>query len=91
MCRGVIYRVDPLETAESLRRALYSESHLIIVARLMGKRGACLVTFEGTRPPRTIRYWSVLTKVSTYEARSLVCHNCQGLGHKKDICPHPNT
>ncbi|KAH9359686.1 hypothetical protein HPB48_011602 [Haemaphysalis longicornis] len=27
MCRGVIYRVDPSETAESLRRALYSESH----------------------------------------------------------------
>ncbi|KAH9379218.1 hypothetical protein HPB48_022521 [Haemaphysalis longicornis] len=91
MCRGVIYRVDPSETAESLRRALYSESHHIIAARLMGKRGACLVTFEGTRPPRTIRYWSVLTKVFTYEARSLVCHNCQGLGHKKDICPHPST
>ncbi|KAH9371315.1 hypothetical protein HPB48_011615 [Haemaphysalis longicornis] len=56
MCRGVINRVDPSETAESLRRALYSESHHIIAARLMGKRGACLVTFEGTRPPRTIRY-----------------------------------
>lgn len=91
MCRGVIHRVDPSETAESLRRALYSESHHIIAARLMGKRGACLVTFEGTRPPRMIRYWSVLTKVTTYEARSLVCHNCQGLGHKKDICPHPST
>ncbi|KAH9359688.1 hypothetical protein HPB48_022798 [Haemaphysalis longicornis] len=37
----------------------------------MGKRGACLVTFEGTRPPRMIRYWSVLTKVSSYEACSL--------------------
>ncbi|KAH9373057.1 hypothetical protein HPB48_014380 [Haemaphysalis longicornis] len=90
MCRGVIYRVDPSETAEPLR-ALYSESRHIIAAQLMGKRGACLETFEETRPPRTIRYWSVLTKVSTYEARSLVFHNCQGLGHKKDIFPHPST
>ncbi|KAH9375791.1 hypothetical protein HPB48_004086 [Haemaphysalis longicornis] len=29
--------------------------------------------------------------IPTYEARSLVCHNCQGLGHKKDICPHLST
>ncbi|KAH9363382.1 hypothetical protein HPB48_019486 [Haemaphysalis longicornis] len=36
MCRGVIYRVDPSETAESLRRALYSESNHIIAAQLMG-------------------------------------------------------
>ncbi|KAH9374350.1 hypothetical protein HPB48_013146 [Haemaphysalis longicornis] len=27
MCRGVIHQIDPSETAQSLRRALYSESH----------------------------------------------------------------
>ncbi|KAH9364339.1 hypothetical protein HPB48_012466 [Haemaphysalis longicornis] len=93
MCRGVIHQVDPSETVKSLTKALYSESHHIVAAWLMGKRGACLVTFEGTTPPRTvtIRYGSELTKVSTYEARSLACHNCQGLGHKKYIFPHPTT
>ncbi|KAH9384227.1 hypothetical protein HPB48_026220 [Haemaphysalis longicornis] len=92
MCRGVIYRVEPVGEGGIPKKSpvLGEPPHHHCRAADGGARSLPR-DVRGTRPPRTIRYWSVLTKVSTYEARSLVFHNCQGLGHKKDICPHPST
>lgn len=88
MCRGVIYNVDCNETKAELRAALTCEHRRILDARPMGKRGACLLTFEGRHPPNRVVYYGRITRVSIYEPKSIVCNRCHRFGHKKDVCPH---
>ncbi|KAH7937594.1 hypothetical protein HPB49_013440 [Dermacentor silvarum] len=88
MCRGVIYNVDCNETKTELRAALTCEHRRILDARPMGKRGTCLLTFEGRHPPNTVVYYGRITRVSIYEPKSIVCKRCHRFGHKKDVCPN---
>ncbi|KAH9365037.1 hypothetical protein HPB48_022748 [Haemaphysalis longicornis] len=56
------------------------KSHHIIAARLMGKRGACPVTFEGTRPPRTIGV-NILRELPRLRTRK-----CHALATARGLC-----
>ncbi|KAH7974243.1 hypothetical protein HPB49_012633 [Dermacentor silvarum] len=71
MCRGVIYNVDCNEAKTELRAALTCEHRRILDARPMGKRGTCLLTFEGRHPPNTVVYYGRITRVSIYEPKSI--------------------
>lgn len=87
MSRGVIYDCTPGETSETLVEALDSESVQVLQARPMGKKGAVLITFASRHPPRYVKYWDFLKRVSPYEPRSVACFRCHGPGHKQDVCP----
>lgn len=51
------------------------------------------MTFEGKDPPpslsKKVRYWYEIPPVPPYNARPLICINCHRIGHKADVCPHP--
>ncbi|KAH9382472.1 hypothetical protein HPB48_023069 [Haemaphysalis longicornis] len=87
MSRGVIYDCTPGETSETLVEALDSESVQVLQARPMGKKGAVLITFASRHPPRYVKYWDFLKRVSPYESQSVACFRCHGPGPKQDVCP----
>ncbi|KAG0418018.1 hypothetical protein HPB47_005180 [Ixodes persulcatus] len=49
-----------------------------------------MITFEGNRLPRFVRYALCITPVYPYRAKAVTCTNCHGAGHKQDIC-HKET
>lgn len=53
----------------------------------MGKNGAALITFEGTKIPYTVRLYSMVLRVIPYQPKSLICTTCHAIGHKQDSCP----
>ncbi|KAG0435901.1 hypothetical protein HPB47_018251 [Ixodes persulcatus] len=89
--RGVIYEVDEGEDNTSLRDRLRCDTHDIVTARLLGRKGrTAMITFEGNRLPRFVRYALCITPVYPYRAKAVTCTNCHGAGHKQDIC-HKET
>ncbi|KAG0436028.1 hypothetical protein HPB47_018188 [Ixodes persulcatus] len=75
----------------SLRDRLRCDTHDIVTARLLGRKGrTAMITFEGNRLPRFVRYALCITPVYPYRAKAVTCTNCHGAGHKQDIC-HKET
>ncbi|KAG0439914.1 hypothetical protein HPB47_016464, partial [Ixodes persulcatus] len=75
----------------SLRDRLGCDTHDIVTARLLGRKGrTAMITFEGNRLPRFVRYAPCITPVYPYRAKAVTCTNCHGAGHKQDIC-HKET
>ncbi|KAH9379630.1 hypothetical protein HPB48_020045 [Haemaphysalis longicornis] len=57
----------------SIMTALTTEIVKILAARPMGKCSSALITFESYRPPRIIKYWGTLRKVTPFKVTSFVC------------------
>lgn len=88
--RGVIYLrgSDIKETPETLMDGLDCNTHRIVAARPMGRKGTTvLVTFEGRTIPKYVKFLYETIRVSEYNPRPLICYNCHQLGHKADVCP----
>ncbi|KAG0415202.1 hypothetical protein HPB47_007650 [Ixodes persulcatus] len=89
-CRGIIYlKGEGNDVApESLATDICSRTNTIVAARPLGRKGnTILVTFEGRNLPRKVSYMNEVLNVNEYRPRPLVCFQCHGLGHKKDVCP----
>ncbi|KAG0420851.1 hypothetical protein HPB47_003235 [Ixodes persulcatus] len=89
-CRGIIYlKGEGNDVApESLATDICSRTNTVVAARPLGRKGnTILVTFEGRPLPRKVSYMNEVLNVNEYRPRPLVCFQCHGLWHKKDVCP----
>ena len=67
---------------------LKCNTHRIVAARALEvKKKTILITFEGKKLPRNVRYVFEVYKVAEYKPRPLVCFACHQIGHKADVCP----
>ncbi|KAG0445667.1 hypothetical protein HPB47_023496, partial [Ixodes persulcatus] len=87
--RGVLRGIDQEESESTLLQTLECRTHEILDARRLGKNGAILITFQGTRPPRHLVYNGRVMPVAPYRPTTMVCRRCHRLGHKQNICTHP--
>lgn len=88
--RGVFYGLCPEDTAEDLMNNLSCINRTIVSARPLGSQGnVALVTFEGHTLPNYVLYRMVVKPIVPCWRTGPACHHCHRLGHKSDICPHP--
>ncbi|KAH7978605.1 hypothetical protein HPB49_006092 [Dermacentor silvarum] len=89
VCRGVI-TVHEQETSASLKAKIHWRGGSIAFIRKLGKTAVALLTFEGHHVPRFVHYNSVTTPVREYKRTIPACYCCGMVGHRPDLCPHPN-
>ncbi|KAH6921409.1 hypothetical protein HPB50_027603 [Hyalomma asiaticum] len=89
VCRGVI-TVHEQETSASLKTKIHWRSGNIAFMRKLGKTSVALLTFEGHKVPRFVHYNSVITPVREYKRTIPACYRCGTVGHRVELCPHPN-
>ncbi|KAH7933810.1 hypothetical protein HPB49_017502 [Dermacentor silvarum] len=89
VCRGVI-TVHEQETSASLKAKIHWRGGNIAFIRKLGKTSVALLTFEGHHVPRFVHYNSVVTPVREYKRTIPACYCCGMVGHRPELCPHPN-
>ncbi|KAH7932205.1 hypothetical protein HPB51_029438 [Rhipicephalus microplus] len=57
----------------------------------MGQTNNALVTFEGLKVPRYIRFYGAELRCYPHCPRQVVCKICLKLGHRDDHCPTPDV
>ncbi|KAH7940993.1 hypothetical protein HPB49_008825 [Dermacentor silvarum] len=87
--RGVI-TVHEQETSASLKAKIHWRGGNIAFIRKLGKTSVALLTFEGHHVPRFVHYNSVVTSVREYKRTIPACYCCGTVGHRPELCPHPN-
>ncbi|KAH7967075.1 hypothetical protein HPB49_022195 [Dermacentor silvarum] len=89
VCRGVI-TVHEQETSASLKAKIHWRGGNIAFIRKLGKTSVALLAFEGHHVPRFVHYNSVVTPVREYKRTIPACYCCGTVGHRPELCPHPN-
>ncbi|KAG0414308.1 hypothetical protein HPB47_008538 [Ixodes persulcatus] len=91
-CRGVITKIGFGFSTEYLTekiRPMGPEGPRVLNARMMGESDGVLITFQGIRVPRFVRFGMVECRCKPYFPKEQVCDVCLGLGHRRDVCPYP--
>ncbi|KAH6932386.1 hypothetical protein HPB50_005102 [Hyalomma asiaticum] len=86
-CRGVVH-VSQDETSETVRSKLSAEPNVVSVCKL-GDTPVAVITFAGTKVPRTVLYNCERLPVRLYKKTVPACPLCGTVDHRADTCPGP--
>lgn len=89
--RGVIHGIDQGTTQEQLNNIIATTGPRIIDARMLGASTSAVITFEGLHVPFYIKAYGLLTRCRPYRQTVQCCSLCGELGHRRDVCPNPDT
>lgn len=89
--KGVIHDIPSYDTAEDITRSLvYSKNPTVLQARRMGKTNSVIIVFEGQRVPYFVYYRGAEYRCFLHKKKYEVCATCGTVGHRMDVCPHPD-
>ncbi|KAH8026392.1 hypothetical protein HPB51_020376 [Rhipicephalus microplus] len=86
-CRGIVH-VSQDETSETVKSKLSAEPNIVSVRKL-GDTPVAVITFAGTKVPRTVLYNCERLPVRLYKKTVPACPLCGTVGHRADTCPRP--
>ncbi|KAH7936427.1 hypothetical protein HPB52_023412 [Rhipicephalus sanguineus] len=86
-CRGVVH-VSQDETSETVKSKLSAEPNVVTVRKL-GDTAVALITFAGTKVPRTVLYNCERPPLHLHRKTVPACPLCGTVGHRADTCPRP--
>ncbi|KAH7969652.1 hypothetical protein HPB52_020870 [Rhipicephalus sanguineus] len=89
-CKGIVPGLEPGTTSDTLVEEMQVTGIQILQARMMGQTNIALVTFEGFRVPRFVRFLGAELRCYPHRPRHPVCKTCLKLGHRADHCPTPD-
>ncbi|KAH7976917.1 hypothetical protein HPB52_021494 [Rhipicephalus sanguineus] len=89
-CKGIVPGLEPGTTSHTLVEEMQATGIQILQARMMGQTNIALVTFEGLRVPRFVRFLGAELRCYPHRPRQPVCKTCLILGHRADHCPTPD-
>ncbi|KAH8041139.1 hypothetical protein HPB51_013799 [Rhipicephalus microplus] len=90
--RGVVSGVSGEEPEEQITRFLVNKHNpTVMAAHRLGNSESVVILFEGNKVPRYVKYGGFVTKCTLYRQHREVCSTCGQIGHRKDVCPTPNT
>lgn len=84
--RGVI-EIEPDDTNDQIKQWLRSEQAKILDCHRLGRTNKAVITFDSPVPPKVVKYYMAIVKVSPYQPRRMVCYNCHNIGHMSKYCP----
>ncbi|KAH7939736.1 hypothetical protein HPB52_016742 [Rhipicephalus sanguineus] len=90
-CKGIVPGLVPGTLSSTLVDELLTPGTQILQARMMGQTNVALVTFEGLKVPRYVRFYGAELRCYPHRPRQLVCKICHRLGHWADHCPTPHV
>ncbi|KAG0444843.1 hypothetical protein HPB47_013321 [Ixodes persulcatus] len=89
--RGVIHGLDQGTTTEQLPYILAPNGPSILHARMLGASTSAIVDFEGPHVPFYIKAYGLFKRCRPYRQTVQCCSLCGDLGHRRDVCPTPDT
>ncbi|KAH7986237.1 hypothetical protein HPB52_025113 [Rhipicephalus sanguineus] len=89
-CKGIVPGQEPGTTSHTLVEEMQATGIQILQARMMGQTNIAVVTFEGLRVPRFVRFLGAELRCYPHRPRQPVCKTCLKLGHRADYCPTPD-
>ncbi|XP_070395909.1 uncharacterized protein [Dermacentor albipictus] len=91
--RGVIHGLPPHTPGETIKANLRvrTQGIEIIQARMLGNSKSAVITFLGTVLPRFVYYCGGEMACRPYRNSVQVCKICHSVGHRRDVCPQPDT
>ncbi|KAL3210264.1 hypothetical protein MRX96_052220 [Rhipicephalus microplus] len=90
-CKGIVPGLVPGTPSSTLVDELLTPGTQILQARMMGQTNVALVTFEGLKVPRYVRFYGAELRCYPHHPRQLVCKISHRLGHWADHCPTPHV
>ncbi|KAH7973646.1 hypothetical protein HPB49_003506 [Dermacentor silvarum] len=90
-CKGFVPGLEPGTPSHMLVEEMQASGIQILQARMMGQTYIALVTFEGLRGPRLVRFLGAELRCYPHRPRQPVCKTCLKLGHRADHCPTPDS
>lgn len=90
-CKGVIHNIRAGTSPKRLEAHLSAEGVTILSARMMGHTETALITFLGSRVPRTVMYRQTEHRCVPHRPKAQFCTTCYGIGHRADVCPRAGT
>ncbi|KAG0412961.1 hypothetical protein HPB47_009894 [Ixodes persulcatus] len=88
-CRGVITGLDSRPTSEILSTRIRAQGAKVLCARMMGQTNMAIINFEGLKVPYYVYFRGAEYRCLPHRPREQICTACLGLGHRVDVCPHP--
>lgn len=64
---------------------------LAVEAHRIGNTTTVIILFAGQKVPNYVKYGSILVRCGLYRKHFDVCKQCGKVGHRRDVCPNPNT
>ncbi|KAG0434903.1 hypothetical protein HPB47_018797 [Ixodes persulcatus] len=86
--RGIAVDDTPEEIAENV---VNPYNPLAVEAHRIGNTTTVIVLFAGQKVPNYVKYGSILVRCGLYRKHFDVCKQCGKVGHRRDVCPNPNT
>ncbi|XP_075543567.1 uncharacterized protein LOC142578028 [Dermacentor variabilis] len=86
--RGIAVDDSPEEIAENI---VNPRNPLAVEAHRIGNTTTVIVLFAGQKVPNYVKYGSILVRCRLYRKHFDVCRQCGKVGHRRDVCPNPNT
>ncbi|KAL1470224.1 hypothetical protein MTO96_024503 [Rhipicephalus appendiculatus] len=90
-CKGIVPGLKPGTPSHTLVEEMQATDIQILQARMMGQTNIALVTFDGLRVPRFVRFLGAELRCYPHRPRQQVCKTCLKLGHRADHCPTPDV
>ncbi|KAG0411875.1 hypothetical protein HPB47_010985 [Ixodes persulcatus] len=87
-CR-VITGLDSRPTSKILSTRIRAQGVKVICARIMGQTNTAIINSEGLKVPYYVYFRGAKYRCLPHQPREQICTACLGLGHRVDICPHP--
>ncbi|KAH7974269.1 hypothetical protein HPB49_013518 [Dermacentor silvarum] len=91
LCKGVVPGLGPGTPSHMLVEEMQASGIQILQARMMDQTNIALVTFEGLRVPRFVRFLGAEIRCYPHHPRQPICKTCLKLGHRADHCPTPDV
>lgn len=89
--RGVIHGLPEDIDNDALLELTAANKPYLIHARLLGRTSSALLTFNGTRVPFYVKVGCELIRCRPYRRVAQVCQQCGEVGHRRDVCPQPES
>ncbi|KAH9370395.1 hypothetical protein HPB48_018573 [Haemaphysalis longicornis] len=87
----VIHGIDQGTTQEQLSNTKATTEPRIIDARMLGASTSAVIAFEGPHVPFYIKAYGHFTRCRPYRQTVQCCSRCGELGHRRVVCPNPDT
>ncbi|KAH9360750.1 hypothetical protein HPB48_020229 [Haemaphysalis longicornis] len=90
--KGVIDNISQAYTPEEIHECVvHDHNPTALAAHRIGDSRAVIVLFQGVKVPSHVNFAGLWVRCRLYRQHKEECRTCGKIGHRKDVCPHPDA